>query len=1199
MYGTPFCTHEFNEEQLSSLEKVACPCGNRYLSKDLREFNRLRNLIAEQNQNLNALVSSMSAFSSTNQVGSQVTAPPAVVKPTKPKRERPNLSVAQWLIVVAGFMVLVAASVFVSQNLASWNVYGWSALELSLGLLAGFGALKSKRFSILLSNFLAVFSSAMLLTLIMSIGTTFGWGFDAWDREPSWYWATNLAVVGFVSLGLGMWSKNFGWRAIAPLSLSASAIVLVVNSAGAFEDRWRIAVLSMMLFVVLIAVRLSRNAKWELPKGEDRAYLEDLQAREDNSLKRFGIAISILLAGLAAVDLLEALSVRPDKPLDGVATLVAAAVWLLGARINRRWVSAIVDADKTVLTMRDVASAVGLTFLGLGVLSLIYGVDFRIGLVVAITLLVVVFTLERFAKILLLPTVAVTAAAWVTAVYGAIWYLYPVVEKASDIQLPLGLYLVGLTFALASRELFSFKFPRFYAIYASGFLGIGSLILHFLGQYERSTPMYALVLAVGLVAVNLTPLLVERITKRAKIEPNPLTKWISLAQSSLVAAVAIVGLTAVDDRLFLLEVGSGFLLMALVGMLAFKVGSLFEKISHQAYVAIGFSLVVAVSALDTESLKVGSAFILLNGVMLLTYSLLAKNIVWANVGYAITSLSIITANNAWLDVKNASIVASAAIVLGALGNLGLISANKSFGGKTQTTRLVTRITTGISLLAILFTALRFIPLNELDSWVLLGVPAAIAIIIEVRKASDFTFIYLGAGALGSALNFYQGQDLLQYNLRLTLVFALLAAVMVHRTLATKNVGWLAGSQVSAGFFGYFAALVLDDLLKISWTGPEVYSFSIAISLAITAFITRKANGRFSDYLTLDIPVLVATVPSVLFALAPTAGDPTENATRLLVATAIIWAHNVWRTLQRGGKGWLIAQFVTGLLFAWSAVREIYVTTDLVWDGPELYALAALVVTLVGLGLASRQNLLSQSIYRFGLPLAVAITPSAVYSWTSVTKQFSELDSVEITRTLAVLGIAIAAMVLGILRGNRGLNLVGTIELWLIGIPGLWFKTSAIDNGSADLELRGLLIAAVIFWAINLLRQYTSLKLKSIVFIGIPVSIALAPAVFQTLSSLGGSEIRSLDWWRFSIVLTVSLVLLLVGALREIGGTFFPGLIGVIVTVLPYGFHPLSNKEWFLWAILLGVAALLVWLAVRLENMRKAGREPSVWLKELK
>ena len=107
------------------------------------------------------------------------------------------------------------------------------------------------------------------------------------------------------------------------------------------------------------------------------------------------------------------------------------------------------------------------------------------------------------------------------------------------------------------------------------------------------------------------------------------------------------------------------------------------------------------------------------------------------------------------------------------------------------------------------------------------------------------------------------------------------------------------------------------------------------------------------------------------------------------------------------------------------------------------------------------------------------------------------------------------------------------------------------------------------------------------------------AAANSAAPILAAQLNRLDWWRFSIVLTVSLVLLLVGALREIGGTFFPGLIGVIVTVLPYGFHPLSNKEWFLWAILLGVAALLVWLAVRLENMRKAGREPSVWLRELK
>jgi hypothetical protein len=1199
MFGTPFCTHEFSEEQLSTLEKVACPCGNRYLSKDLREFNRLRNLIAEQNQNLSSLVSSMANFSTSNQLRTEVPAQPIVTKPAKPKRERPNLSVTQWLIVVAGFMVLVAASVFVSQNLASWNVYGWSALELSLGLLAGFGAFKSKRFSILLSNFLAVFSSAMLLTLIMSIGTTFGWGFDAWNSEPAWFWALNLAVVGSVSLGLGMWSKNFGWRAMAPLSLSAAAIVLVVNSAGTFEDRWRIAVLSIVLFIVLIAVKLSRNAKWELPSGPDRAYLEDLQTREDNSLKRFGVAISILLVGFAAFDLLEALTLRSENPLDGVATLVAAAVWLLGARINRRWVSAIADADKTVLTMRDAASGIGLTFLGLGVLSLLYGSDYRVGLTVAITMLFLVFALERFAKILLLPTIAVTVSSWVTALFGAIWYLNQVQGPFETLALPLGLYLVGFTLALASREIFNFKLIRSYAIYATGLVGSGSLAVHYLNEFERSTPQFAATLALALVAVNLTPLLVGFILKNAKAETSPATNWIPLAQSSLVAIVGALGFGAWENSFFLLTVGSGFLLVTLAGMLSFKTGAIFEKLSQQAYVAIGFSLLLTAVWGGTDSLKTSSAFILLNGLLLLTYALLAKNILWANIGYAITSISIVAANSAWLTNQNAGLIASAAIVIGALGNLGLISASQRFGGKVSSTKLVTRITTGISLIAILFTAQRFIPLPEVDSWVLLAVPAAIAVVMELRKPTDFSFIYLGAGALGAALYFYQGQNVLQYDLRITLVSALLAGVLVRRSLATKNLGWVAGSQVSAGVFGFFAARVLDEVLKLTWTGPELYSFSIAISLAVTALITRKAHGKFGDYLTLDIPVLVATVPSVLFALTNTSGDITENATRLLVATGIIWMHNVWRTLQRGGKGWLIAQFITGLLFAWSAVREIYITTDLVWDGPELYSIAVLGITLVGLRLAGRQNLLTSSLYRFGLTLAVAITPSALYSWTSVTKQFAELDVVEITRTLLVVAIGVAAMVLGILRANRGLNLAGTINLWLIGVPGLWFKTSSVENGAADLELRGLLVAAVVFWAISLLRQYTNLKLRSIVFIGIPVSIALAPAIFQTISSLGGTEIRSLDWWRFSIVLSISLVLLLVGSLREIGGTFFPGLIGVIVTVLPFGFHPLSNKEWFLWAILLGVAGLLVWLAVRLENMRKAGREPSVWLKELK
>ncbi|MEY3855583.1 MAG: hypothetical protein RJA45_53, partial [Actinomycetota bacterium] len=192
MYGSPFCTHTFTEGQLADQEMVTCECGNKYQPSELRSFTKLQTELTETQTRLGSLVREMAAFNTSNAMPAVVT-PAVPARPEKPKRETPKLSVTQWLIVAAGFMVLVAASVFVSQNLASWNVYGWSTLELALGAIAGFGAFKTKKFSILLSNFLAVFSSAMLLTLIMSFSTTFGWGFSSWNQEPAWFWSVNLA----------------------------------------------------------------------------------------------------------------------------------------------------------------------------------------------------------------------------------------------------------------------------------------------------------------------------------------------------------------------------------------------------------------------------------------------------------------------------------------------------------------------------------------------------------------------------------------------------------------------------------------------------------------------------------------------------------------------------------------------------------------------------------------------------------------------------------------------------------------------------------------------------------------------------------------------------------------------------------------------------------------------------------------------
>lgn len=1310
MYGTPFCTHSFTESQLAGQELVSCECGNKYKPAALREFAKLQAEIQEAQSSLGALVKSMAVFNTSNAtvaVAQPVApvAPPAPPKPAKPKRQRPSLSVTQWLIVAAGFMVLVAASVFVSQNLKSWNVYGWSTLELSLGVIAAFGAFKLKKFSILLSNFLAVFSSSMLLTLIMSFSTTFGLGFTQWNNEPAWFWSINLGLTGLISLLLGMWSKNFGWRAIAPLSITASSIVLVLNSAGTFEDRWRTTVLSVALFAVLISVRLSRNSKWALNKKDSGyEYLKDLQEREDNSLKRFGVGVSVLLAGYAGLGVLAHLVANATSKMDGVAALVTALVWLVGARINQSWITAIIDKPETVLRLRDVASGIGLSFLGLGTLSLVPDSNSQIGLAVAVALVLLVFALERFVKVLLLPTLAVTISAWVTIIFGAIWHL---LIHGGEILGPLGWYLSTVAAVLSVREYFKFSAIRTIAIYATGFAGglvlYGSSLINAKGE----TPAFAVTLVAALVGLNLVPLLISQLFKHAKQELPAVAEMLPLVASSLVVILSLGEFANATETTYLMSVGSGFLALALIGMHLFRGKEVATKLGQQTFVALALSLVVTVLHSSPENLKSLTAFFLVDGLLLFGYSLLAKSNAWSIVGYSITTLSVLLANYAWGTPATAGILAAFAILVSAGVNLGFLWATKQFGGNDSVSKYATRIVTALSLLTIIECAKRFVPLDSTAYWLLVLVPALIAVAVEIRSSSVVAFIY-SAAALVAAPNFYWPQSEVEGNSRILVSLAVLSFLLIRRARSSKQVVLGFASIVAAGFTGYFAANLITAQFAIVWSGPEIYSIGIAAFVAVSAWLTREAtgrlneilmielpvlivavpgifwpmpfaenkwrilfsllaiclllvrrarsteklgfsmlslgfagftgfvagsilqqqlgvewlgpeihsilialafagsawltktaNGKLDEYLKLDLPVLTISVPSLIFALGAFYVSASENANRMFFAALVIWAHNVWRTHQRNQLGWLIVQAITGIFFAWSLVREIGVQTKITWDGPEPFSLAILATVFVGLWLAKRQQRLTTSLFRQGLPLAIGLTPSALYSWSSVTKQFNELSGAEVTRTLLVLVIAGAAMVFGILKANRGLNLIGTAELWLIAVPGLWFKTSAIDNGSADLELRGLLIAALVYWFIALLRKYSQAKFKSIVWIGLPVTIALAPAILHTLSSLGGSELRSLDWWRFSIVLAVSLTLLVVGSLREIGGTFFPGLIGVVVTVLPYGFVPIANREWFLWVILLGVAGLLVWLAVRLENMRKAGREPSAWLKELK
>jgi FtsH-binding integral membrane protein len=76
-------------------------------------------------------------------------------------------------------------------------------------------------------------------------------------------------------------------------------------------------------------------------------------------------------------------------------------------------------------------------------------------------------------------------------------------------------------------------------------------------------------------------------------------------------------------------------------------------------------------------------------------------------------------------------------------------------------------------------------------------------------------------------------------------------------------------------------------------------------------------------------------------------------------------------------------------------------------------------------------------------------------------------------------------------------------------------------------------------------------------------------------------------------------LLVIGGLRRLAGLFVPGAFGVIVTVVPFAWKPITENSWMLWVILIVAAAILVWVALRLEQFKNGARSASSWMKELK
>jgi hypothetical protein len=323
-----------------------------------------------------------------------------------------------------------------------------------------------------------------------------------------------------------------------------------------------------------------------------------------------------------------------------------------------------------------------------------------------------------------------------------------------------------------------------------------------------------------------------------------------------------------------------------------------------------------------------------------------------------------------------------------------------------------------------------------------------------------------------------------------------------------------------------------------------------------------------------------------------------NQWRLVLPFAAISALAFWRLAKSKPVPWSVVAYLgsAGTALALANVISRNWITD--FEGPEIFSLLATVAVL-GTHLVALPKLkLQGTMFSWGLPIGVALVPSTLFTYTSLNVPFQELGAAQIARVIVVLLVSAALLVHGARFGNLATASMGIIGLALLVIPNTAMHSDSVVPGS-QVESTALIIGGLLFVTLWLLGRYRKLAGNSLLFVGLPVVIVLAPALVRSLMALGNPSLTTVDWWRFGIVLTAAMTLLIVGTLREVAGMFYPGLVAVLLSALPYGFRQTGQGQWFLWVLLLLVAGVMVWLAVHLEKMKKAGRTSAVWLKELK
>ena len=1201
---TTVCQHSFSAEDLAGKATITCPCGYKFKTRDLLDYQTLsasylrieRDLMAVRQR----LVASTNATAPATSSQSVSPAAPVVKKVRKAKS---SLSLQQWLIMGASAIIVVAGSIFVSTNLDTFPEWGFLAVTLGVGLATAILAFWGRKFSVMLANFMATFSSAMLMFAILVAGDISSPTFT-WETAPAWYWTANLFVVSLVAFVLARFKSNFGWKIISLAGLGASALVFMfgelVNRFEIGSDSFAWFCSTATLGAVLVALASKRVAliKFKLDKGTpDLEYEKDLAKREDDALQKFTL-FSVAGFALLGVGYLVMNMLRFGETPEPVSfTVFALNTWIVFIDPNNYWLGVF------------------------GTAAIMFGA----------------VAIGYFVKRIGEHPIAIQVAHFAVAASWVLWYV-GVEKEIFEYLAAFGIFFVAFGLSLVYQSLLGARRGSMVVATVFHFLGLGSLFLSVTGgsgvifssiesrvTFDVYSLDYALVaLGIVLLAAAYSPLtaLVNKKLGKALDSGSQIVIFIFTALLTVLLSFQFEWerpVTPLDEIYLAGTLGGAALATGLLAArYAVKAQGLSAVVLRYSYAFQGvLALRLLVTDRNNEDLFVtGLALVAIAAVNYgISWIGKVKSSVWLAYGFSLLGLLIVAiAQRDELEVAaHLALVIVSALAL----NLVLRIVDKRVSG---------RYTTYFSLISVFVLTLTSILMNAVE-WTLyadstqvylgLGILTLVALLsagtAELEKVSSER-VAIALRVTGLAYLFLAFSTLAGFNILdvpkeevsfRSIALSAIFAVIVFRQL---NVSSTAKSQTTYGWFAlsYLApvtvALFVSDLLRDSIDldkfNLELYTVPLAIAIALPALFNKAASQSLRRLAGMDVPLLFPVAASAIYSLSQ---NVNEEATvyRLVASTAILALYSWFRFSKAPNLLWAILEY-TGLVgLGLSLAQLVEVLAPDLMEGPELFGLGAAAAIVVGNMNLKKVIDFKSSLFSYGLPLFTLVLPSIIHTYTTLDISIALTNPTQITRIVGVLLIALVSLILGIRNGNLGTAVAGGAALSLLILPITWASAGQSSDYETTVAVRALGVSLFLFLFLGGLRSINKLPDSSYIYLGIPSVVALGPSLFLTFTSIGNSSLTQVDWWRFGIMMVATVTLLVVGALRSLGGLFFPGLVGVIVGVLPYAFQPIARESWFLWVVLLLIAAVMVWIAVRLEQLRKLGKSGASWIKSLK